>query len=118
MKDVTVSRDRLVEKIQVNRDAHRAEFEKAIVAYKARIITELEERLDDARHGRNVEHYIRLPIPEDHTDDYDQVLEMLAMEIRPEITIDYNTFRRYVMDDWDWKQTTTATNTFYAASAK
>ena len=73
--------------------------------------------IDRLRKGTLESHYISLPTPEDHTDDYDQILLMLEMEINETVTIDYRTFRQYVMDEWDWKASFNTTNTFYAAQA-
>jgi hypothetical protein len=114
VKTVIVKRADLIDRIAANRATHRSEFEKAFASYRERIVTELEQMLDRAYKGDPVDHYIRLPIPEDHTEEYDQVLEMLGMEQRTEVEIDYQTFRQYVMDEWSWKAGFTATNSTYS----
>jgi hypothetical protein len=45
-----------------------------------------------------------IPVPEDHTKDYDQVIEMLKMSVDEELEIESDQFACYVMDDWDWKE--------------
>jgi len=116
MKEIKVKATALLEKVRANREGHRAEFERAIERYRAVLLNELEVRIDDLRHGRSVDHYIRIPIPEDHTVDYDQVILMLEMSEEPVVTIDYRTFRQYAMDEWDWKEAVTQTNSFYEKS--
>lgn len=103
MQKVRVNKGELLAVVQKNRDNHRAEFEKALAEYKEALTTYLNEKIEEVKAGRLVEHYIKLPQPEDHTDDYDQVLEMLAMSVDNEIELDYSDFARYVRDDWGWK---------------
>lgn len=104
MKSVTVKRTDLLDAIRANRDTHRDEFEKGLAGYKARLLEELEQRVTDLRAGRQIEQYIHLPIPEDHTRDYDAVIRMLEMEVAETVEIDQRTFAQYVMDDWAWKE--------------
>jgi hypothetical protein len=68
---------------------------------------ELERRVRDLKHSRQVNQYIGLPEPEDHTDDYDRVLTMIEMSINDTVELSENEFAMYVMDQWDWKQSFT-----------
>ena len=115
VKEVKVNVVALKDKVVANRATHRAEFEKALVGYRLRLMAELEIRIEDLRAGRAVDQYIRIPVPEDHTGDYDQIITMLEMSEDPVVVIDYRTFRQYVMDEWDWKAGFTATNSTYNA---
>lgn len=117
MKQVTVNKKDLIDKVQANHDNHRAIFEAALTVYQERLVEYLEARVDDARKGRKVNHYIDLPVPEDHTNDYDRVLEMLSMEIEDEVTIDASEFARYVMDQWVWREAFLTNSGNYAAAS-
>ena len=113
MRHVTVDRDEFIEKVTVNRDQHRAVFDKAHEGYRARLTLELERRIKDLRRGRRIDHYIRLPEPEDHTGDYDRILQMAVMSLHDEIELSETEFARYVMDQWDWKDAFEETTSLY-----
>jgi len=77
MKDIRVQRIELLGKIKANRALHRDIFQRALVKFRERALEELDRRLLDIRHGRKIDLYIGLPRPEDHTADYDRVIQML-----------------------------------------
>jgi hypothetical protein len=74
----------------------------------------LEGRIRDLKRGRHIDQYLRLPEPEDHTDDYDRVLAMAEMSVDEEIELNADDFAMYVMDQWHWKQSFTETTSYYA----
>ena len=113
MQRVTVDKSEFVERVGKNRDRHRAVFEQALEGYRARMVAELERRIEDLRRGRRIEQYIGLPEPEDHTADYDRVLAMAEMSIHDTVELTQEDFAMYVMDQWRWKQDFTETTTRY-----
>lgn len=115
MKNVKVNKTELVKRVSENREKHRKEFEEGLETYKAAVIKELEEWMEKAKAGKKVRAYTQLTAPEDHSDDYDQVLDMLAMSVDDEIDLTYQEFSQYVRDDWGWKQQ--FTNTIMSNSA-
>lgn len=117
MKDVTVKKEELRAKVQANRDAHKAIFDEAVEGYRAKIVGLLEDHLKRVKKGKMEAIKIWLPIPEDHTNDYNRVLAMLDMSVDAEITIDQNTFASYVMDDWHWKNEFLTASSAYSATA-
>jgi hypothetical protein len=94
-----ISKDELIAVLTGNRDRHRDKFLAAQEAYRARVIELLDQRLADARAGRRIDLAFRLPVPEDHTADYDRELRMLD---------------QLVMDNWAWTPAFAATNAAYA----
>lgn len=103
MQNVKISKDRLRKVVQENRDNHRKQFEEALDDYKKALESYLSEKIEDIRKGVLIDHYISLPQPQDHTDAYDQILEMLDMSVDKEITLTFGEFKQYVRDDWGWK---------------
>jgi hypothetical protein len=104
MRTVTINKIRLTQVVKKNRDNHRSEFEKAIEQYREALTTYLNEQIDEVKQGKVIEHFIKLPQPEDHTSSYDQVLEMLDMSVDDTIELTFIEFSQYVRDDWGWKQ--------------
>lgn len=113
MHTVEVDRDEFIAVVTANRDGHRAVFEEALEGYRNRLIREFERRLHDLRRGRRVDQAVRLPEPEDHTDDYDRVLRMAAMSVNDTLELSEDEFGQYVMDQWHWKQRFTDTTSVY-----
>lgn len=113
MNQVKVNKAELLEKMNANRDGHADVFLKATVKYRERMQAHLETMLDDVKHHRPVSHRIDMPVPEDHTHDYDRVIAMLEMSIEDVITLSEQDFNCYVMDQWAWTASFTGNTTSY-----
>jgi hypothetical protein len=112
--ETTIKKDELIEVLNTNRAEHREKFLTAQEAYRARVIEILDQRLADARAGRRIDLAFRLPVPEDHTADYDRELRMLEMEVGDTVTLDSRLFDQLVMDNWSWSHAFATTNAAYA----
>lgn len=95
----------LVERIQKNRDNHRQVFDLAMEGYLQQAKDKLNYAVKEIGRSRVPNFYalVELPVPEDHTKDYDAVLAMLAMSVANEIEMSESDFRSYVLDEWRWK---------------
>lgn len=118
MKTVSVKRDELLAQLRTNRDNHRNLFLKAQDGFRKRVIEELDSMLADARDGKPVRTRVQLQEPQDHTDDYDNVIAMLSMSVDDVVCIEAQAFANYVMDDWTWSNFAHITNTTYASGGK
>lgn len=110
---VVVQKDKLVETLTTNRDAHRAIFEEALEGYKTRSVELLEEHIERIKKGKVERIVVSLPVPEDHTDDYDRALTSLEWSIFDEVELTMREFDQYVRDNWSWKQEFAATTSLY-----
>jgi hypothetical protein len=108
MNRVRVNKAEIMAKIQANRDIHRSIYERAMEGYRKKAVARLNSVIDDLKAGKTPNLHIGLRIPEDHTTDYDVILDMLANSIDSYVELDEIGFRRYVRDEWDWKQNFTA----------
>lgn len=117
MHQVTVKRDVLLDRIRDNRDKHRAIFEDALKGYRKAAIEELEKSLDDAKNGKKVRRILALVEPEDHTDDYNLVIDMLENSVDDTITLDARSYAQYMQDAWAWKRQFIESNAAYTAMA-
>ena len=113
---VHVKREELLTRIKENRAKHRDEFERAWDGYTKAVREWLEKSLDALKAGKKIDVAFRGPIPQDHTEDYDRVIDMLQMEIRDELEIDETQFAQYVRDDWGWKGQFVTTNSTYTGA--
>ena len=115
MKEVKVEVSQLKVKVAANREQHRGLFERALEGYKEAALEELVQRIDDVKSGRVLGVNLFLQVPEDHTREYDALLEMLEMSVDQQITLTWSEFRKYVMDDWEWKEAWIGSNSAYMA---
>ena len=117
MHTVRVKRLELVERIQTNRKSHRAAVDEAFTNYRKAAILELDRMLVEARAGQKIRRAVSLVEPQDHTADYDRVLDMLVMSQDEVIELDSHDFARYVRDEWEWFGQFASSNRAYSLSA-
>jgi hypothetical protein len=116
MRDIQVSKKELIEILETNKANHRALYDEACTNYLAAGAKELEKKLEQVRRGRMVSLLINLPVPEDHTRDYERVIAMLNMEKREEILLPEGDYQQYVQDDWAWRRAWAANTMSYTAA--
>lgn len=118
MRDLIVRIDRgtLLERIKENRRKHRDAFLQALDGYHEMLIADLETKISSIRRGKTPDLIVRLPVPDDHTSEYDAVIQMLEMAADDTIEMSTHDFRAYVLDEWDWKDRWSATMRTYTTS--
>lgn len=118
--EVKVKRGWLIGVVQKNRDEHRDTFTKAHQKYQDAIIKWLTEYLEEARTTKRdiTVKYFQGAQPEDHTIDYDLVLDMLKNGSEDTINITGSDYRRFVLDRWDWTQQFVSASNAYGVSTK
>lgn len=114
MEQVVVKKDDLRQTLVANKTAHRAEFEKAIEGYRNRCIELLEEHIERIKKGKVEVVQVFLPVPEDHTDDYDKAILTLDWTVFDEVVLSIREFDMYVRDNWTWKNEFATTNAMYS----
>jgi hypothetical protein len=117
MQTITVNKGDLVTKIQMNRDEHRSMFIKAQEKYREAMIAELDRALQDARDGKKIRRMFSLPVPEDHTEEFNTAIEMLQWEKATEVKLTQQDFQRYVQNRWEWAASFAANTGSYLAAS-
>ena len=115
MKTITVNKKDLLDKLRENRDGHRATYEEAVEAYRAKAIEVFEQNIREVREGKPVRQYLELPVPEDHTSDYERVIAMLEWDEGEKVELTESEFRQYVQDNWGWAQSFMANTMSYTS---
>lgn len=114
MEQVTVARVTLLRAIERNRVKHKAAYDKAIPAYRRKLIEAHERALVKAKRG-DAPGPILLRKPEQHLDEYDRVIGMLKMHTEDTITLTAGEYDSYIRDKWDWSAAFFANTTSYAS---
>ena len=114
-----------------NREKHVIAAAKAKQDYRAAALIEFEEKKAAAIKEMNakikaakeeggaihrltsIDLSLDLPLPEDHTEDYDRAIAMLSMTEEKVLVLTPDQFRQLVLDQWSWKQTFEFSNTSY-----
>ena len=117
MQTVKIKRSKLIGILTENRDVHADELQKALVGYRNLVVKELDKMLEAAKTGGPIVTSMNLRPPQDHTEDYDQVLAMLDLSVDDDITLTNEEFRWYVLDDWGWSKFAKFTNSSYAVGS-
>jgi hypothetical protein len=115
MQEITVEKTALIAKLQSNRDEHRSMFIKAQERYREAMIAELDRALQEARNGDKIRRAFSLPVPEDHTEEFNTAIEMLQWETGDEVQLDQHDFQRYVQNRWQWAASFAANTQSYLA---
>lgn len=115
MEKITVGKIRLMQTLLTNRDKHQAAYDEAVVAYRVRAIEEMERNLLAAQRGDEVVLYVRIPVPEIHTDDYNRAIDMLKWETSDTVSLSEHDFAELVQNEWGWARSFATNTVSYAA---
>lgn len=110
---VEVPRLKLLRKVRENQKKHKELVSKALDKYREAVISVLDDRIKDIKAGGVINTHVRLPVPEDHTSDYDTIIGMLALSTTPTVTLGPVEYRSYYEDKWDWTERFATTNASY-----
>ncbi len=114
MSEVRLSKEDVLVALSNNRDNHLAKFEEAMEGYKEQAIKTLEEHIAQIKANDPQRVILALPLPEDHTEDYERAIDMLQWSLDDEVVLNRQEFRTYIQDDWGWKQEFESTYSLYA----
>lgn len=113
----TVSKDRLLEVLRSNRTQHKKIVEEAHAGYIKAAIAQLTEKLESLKAGERVNLIFALTTPQDHTDAYDNTIQMVEWHTGEEISLTAEEFANFVRDDWEWTQGFIHSNRPYSMAA-
>jgi hypothetical protein len=119
MQDVKIDKETLIAQIEANMKTHQATYEKAVEVFTRKQTELLEDLLAKARAGRGFDRLAlsRMPVPENHLEDYEVALEMLRLDLRNTIELEYHDYRKYYRDEWEWQRSFLANTTSYSLEA-
>ena len=115
MQETKVLKPELLKILEENRSKHRRVFEAALDGYQKEALRQLEMKVQALKAGKYPKIYLNLPMPEDHTRDYDRIIRMVTMHQEDTVVLDEQQFAQYVEDDWSWKRQWASTSNVYAA---
>lgn len=111
--NVNVSRRVLLEKVSLNREAHRAVLEEALAGWRRVARQELTILTDKVGQEKYPRLHVNLPLPEDHSGEYDAAISMLEASVDDTIEISFDDYRQLALDQWGWKRDWVGTTSTY-----
>lgn len=114
---VSVDKKELLAQLKNNRERHGKIVAEARDGYIVKAREALEKRLGQLRDGKLVSLSFHLSPPQDHTKEYDTIIQMLELHIDDNVQLSASQVRNFFMDEWDWKHRFLATNALYSKMA-
>lgn len=116
--DVSIKKDKLLEVLRTNREKHHALYEEAVQEYKISLEKELKKYLKKVQEQTKgvIRVYISLPVPEEHLDDYDHVIEMILLDTRDVFILSEGEAKTYLGNKWGWMNSFASNTMSYSKS--
>ncbi len=114
---VRVAKSEVLARLQANREEHKQQYDDAIAGWRTETIKALKASIKELAAGGD--YVVKLPAikPENHTADYDRIIELLTYSKDDEFELSVHEFAQYVRDEWSWKGAFAASFNTYSASA-
>jgi hypothetical protein len=110
---IKVNKEDLITILRKNREEHAALYQTAIEKYRERSLEWFNAQIDLLQAGKEVQRTLPLPIPEEHTADFDRTIGMLMMDINADLELEEHEYRQYVDNEWGWARTFTSNTASY-----
>jgi hypothetical protein len=119
MEDVKLDKQTVIDRVKANLETHETAYLAAVEEYRRQQTELLEELLAKAKAGTNLDRLAlsRMPVPEDHSDDYRVALQMLEHEQRKSIVLAQHEYRQLMNDEWEWRRNWASNTESYSIAA-
>lgn len=118
MYDVKVNTDNLLKIVRQNKEKHIKEYNEAVEDFKKAVVKIAEDNLKLVQTGDLVE-IAKVKTnptkPISYESSYTRAIRMLELSVDETIELDAHTFSQFVLDEWEWKQSFTTSNSTYKA---
>jgi hypothetical protein len=97
-REISIEKNKLIEKIKENRDIHIKEYDEAVIAYKKEAEVQLKRITKELKDG-NLKLKLDLVTPVNRSADYNKVIEMFEWEIADIVKLTQKEFNEYIHDE-------------------
>ncbi len=113
---VLIDTGKLLARVEENLTNHRQRFEEAVEGYKLKTIEILEDHIERILNNAPERVVVALDWPEDHSSDYERVIEQLKWSKDAVLELNEQEFAMYVLDQWGWQAGFSKTYAMYSSS--
>ncbi len=107
-RTVNVNRNDLLTALKQNLTVHEAEYNEALVEFKASLEQDLKLALKKVQKTTDPlalkKFNFSVQFPSDHRTQYKEVIEMLEMSVDETINLDAESFKAYFKNEWYWQE--------------
>ncbi len=104
MKEVKVKVAEVLKIVKANKKKHDVILKAALEIYWGKAKDVLNKCLSDIEQRKTINSYLDLPVPTDHSIDYDRVIRMMELSVDKNVILDDVSFSKFILNNWDWKQ--------------
>lgn len=114
MDSVKVNRDELLKIVRENKEKHIKEYEEAVNDFRLAVIKISNENMEIVNAGKvDIK---SLPVkPTSYESNYVRAIRMLELSVDTVIELNQYDFAKLVLDEWEWKQIFSTSNSSYKA---
>lgn len=103
MKQVTIEKEKLLEKLKENREIHEKEYTELHNAYLDSVISGLKELLEEAeKRPTSPTTGLHLHVPRSYLKEYDMVIGMLEFSEEEAFQITQDEYKKFILNEWEW----------------
>lgn len=115
MHSVKIDRLELLKIVKENATKHVADYDEAVIDFKAAVIKVAKTNLKIANTGELEKFtFQRMPsTPVNYADNYTRAIRMLELSVEETIDVEEQVFNQLVLDEWGWKQAFVAQSALY-----
>lgn len=111
-REITVNKQKLIDKIKENKENHIVEYGKAVEAYKKEAKRQLDEQLKKLSDG-SLTLRLNLVTPSNKAEEYDKILSMFSWEENDIVKLSQGEFNQYILDETDFAISAKIQNSTY-----
>lgn len=115
MNNVNINKAVLLPIVQENKQKHNQIYDAAVSGYWFKAEEVLNQKLTLVKKQEKIDSYLNLSFPENHEDDYNQVIKMLELSSDNVLNLTRQEFNQYVMNNWAWRNSFLGTNSMYCS---
>lgn len=105
LNTVRVSKDFLLEKLEINRESHKTIYEEAMEGWHLQIVDTLKGEFKKVKADKEYQPSCFVAKPDNHVKEYDGTIALLKASLDEEFVLTSSEFAQYVRDEWAWKGT-------------
>ena len=116
---VNINKNKLLDALHANRRKHEEDYKIALMNFRIEAINMLVDRKMELEEDgwKNIKPLdflsFKLPVPENYTHIYTEVIDMLKMCEDTTIEVSWFQFQCWVKDEWEWKDSFKTSNSRY-----
>lgn len=117
MNTVRISKKKLLDQLEKNRNDHKFIYDAAMEGFKKSVVTALYDAYKKAQKGEEYITDMDLDEPVCHLDEYNNIIARVNWNESDFIELDRREFDQFILDKWDWQYNFLTSSSSYSMSS-